>query len=279
MKPVEVTMHSKETIIRMIAGLVLFIVCSIPCSATMFTLTGGTSCVPVGSATDITIALSDVPRGLSGLNITVAIDDPKTAEIRNVTGPGWASMQVMSPLPADRVLFKTVDLDQKINPGDRDVPVCTVSIHALKDGNVILMISPTRVEDDAGGRYTVPSVNQTLCCGSPGKATQFSVPQTAVTFSPESPETAPSGIVTPTMAGTLQQTPLPSVPQPNVPTREAGALSTQQTPVALSPELKSTLVSTGTLPTTQTPLNACIPLLSLGLACLVFEWIRKTKEE
>jgi len=276
MKPVEVTMQSKITMTRMIAGLVLFIVCSVPCSATMFTLTGGNSCVPVGSATDITIALSDVPQGLSGLNITVGIDDPKTAEIRNVTGPGWASMPVTSPLPADRVWFKTVDLDQKISPGDRDVPVCTVSIHALKEGNVVLMITPTRVEDDTGGRYTVPSVSQTLCCGSPAKATQLSVSQPAVPFNPE---TAPSGIVTPTTAGTMQQTPPPSVPHPNIPTQGAGALTTQQIPAAPSPALESTLVSTGTPPVTPAPLNAGIPLISLGLACLVFEWIRKTKEE
>jgi len=133
--------------------------------ATGFTISGTDQCVPVGSPVTFSTALTDVPQGLSGLNITYAVSDPTIAQLTNITGPGWAAMPVSSSLPSGQAWFKAVDLGQQVNKNDRNVPVNTVTLRASGPGTVILTVFPTRVEDDEGGRYNLAAQKVTLCIG------------------------------------------------------------------------------------------------------------------
>ena len=64
-----------------------------------------------------------------------------------------------------------IDLDKKVNAGDKDVPIATLSVRGLKEGTVGLTITPVRVEDDAGKVYPAVPQSQSLCfSGSAGSA-------------------------------------------------------------------------------------------------------------
>ena len=57
------------------------------------------STVGVGAVTTIDFMLDEVPFGLTGYNITVAVSNPSVAEIALVSFPAWATVNENSTLP------------------------------------------------------------------------------------------------------------------------------------------------------------------------------------
>jgi hypothetical protein len=167
-----------------IAGIILLLF-TVPVSGAAFTANGGSGCAPASSPLSVPVTLNDIPTGLSGLNVTFAISDPQAAQIVGIAYPDWAKMHDSSPLPAQQVWVRMVDLGKKVNANDRDVPVATLSVQGLKAGSVVLTITPTRVEDDAGKVYSVAPRSQTLCfTGSAGSFPTAASPQSAATALP-----------------------------------------------------------------------------------------------
>ena len=162
-----------------IAGILLLLF-TVPVSGAVFTANGGSGCAPVSSPLSVPVTLTDIPTGLSGLNVTFAISDPQAAQIVSIAFPAWAALHDVSPLPAQQVWVRVVDLDRKVNANDKDVPVATLSVQGLKAGSVVLTISPTRVEDDAGKVYSIAPQSQTLCfSGSAASPPSAAFPQAA----------------------------------------------------------------------------------------------------
>jgi hypothetical protein len=276
-------MKSSANKIWIIAGLVLLITISIaPANAAAFTFSGEDACVPVGSTADISITLSDVPGGLSGLNITFAISDPETATVTNISYPNWAAMHTNSSLPADQFWLKMVDLQQVVNPGDLNVAVCRVTILARKSGSSVITVTPVKVEDDTGGRYTLTPGKKTLCTGDSTAGSQPLVYQISGT---PNPTETPIGLMTPTIT-----TPLPvSTISTQLPGTQPSSLvlQMQATNSSLTPTPSDTLsrpnVTTGdiTLPvtTTRVALPIILPLISCIVSVVVFSLIKRDQKE
>ena len=210
-----------------IAILLIFIISVSPVNALAFTIHGGDTCIPVGSSTDISLALSDLPQGLSGLNITIAISDPDAATITNVTFPAWADLHTTSLLPADQFWLRMVDLQQKINPGDMNVSVGRISVLAKKGGNSIITVTPIKVEDDIGGRYIASPEQKPLCTGN-------SMPGSSGTPT----QTSTSIIITPAVTPSSTPTSIPQIPeaQPSAP-----LLTTQRSGSEMTPSFTETV--------------------------------------
>jgi len=270
-------MQSSAHLIAVIAGIVLLSISMAPVNATVFTISGGDTCVPVGSSVDLSITLSDVPQGLSGLNLSIATSDAETATITQVSFPDWAALHTNSTLPADQVWFRMVDLQQKVKPGDMNVLAGSISILARKPGNCIVTLIPIKVEDDAGGRTTIASETKTLTiCGTTGETGESQTPiPTQTTNTPVSSGTTNPGITTPSPMNT---SPAPSLAvQSPAPVSQPQVIVSQLTP---APE-KTPSAPNGTTgamypsSATPAPLSIVIPLVAcIGIA-IVFDRLKK----
>jgi len=275
-------MESSAHLIAVIAGVVMLSISTAPVNATVFTMSGGDTCVPVGSIVDLSIALSDAPQGLSGLNLSIATSDPEAATITGLSFPDWAALHTNSTLPADQVWLKMVDLQQKVNPGDRNVPAGSISILAHKPGNYIVTLTPIKVEDDAGGRTTIASETKTLTiCGTTGETgeSQTTIPtqttNTPVSSGTPNPGTTNPGITTPSP---MTSSPTPSLAvQSPAPVSQPQVIVSQLTPAPEKTPSTPNGTTGATYPSSATPapLSIVIPLVAcIGIA-IVFDRLKK----
>jgi len=141
------------------AGLFLVIIVVLGISTvSAVTLSADNAKIPmIGGTTQVMITLDEVPEGIAGYNISLAVSDPDIAEITRIAPPIWAIPNKTSPLPSDRAWVTSIDFSRVVNPGDLDVVLATVTLHGLKTGKTDLMVSVIRIDDDKG--YPVkPSV-------------------------------------------------------------------------------------------------------------------------
>ncbi|AKB37166.1 cell surface protein [Methanosarcina siciliae C2J] len=108
------------------------------------------SSVAENESTEISIVASNFPAGLSGYNLTVAIDDPAVAEIVNIEYPSWALITENSTLPATSIYMKTVDLEDAVKEGAADVVLATLTVSGKEKGSANLSIGVKRLEEDSG---------------------------------------------------------------------------------------------------------------------------------
>lgn len=260
-----------------ILGLLCMIISSV--TATDFVFNGGDSCIAEGSKTDLSLHLSEVPQGLSGLNISITVTDPGIASISNITFPDWALLKTMSPLPFDAFGLKMVDLQQKVNPGDTQVMVCGLSVMAHKKGASVITVIPVNVEDDTGGRYALSPVKKTVCVHNSTQGNQSTIVQAADT--PISAQTMSSSISPTSIIPSVQYSPSPSsaLAQSStvVPVLPAEVPSAQVTTVKTVPAVKITTSAIPPSTTYAAPLPA-LTLISCILSMVVVYWLFKKKE-
>ncbi|WP_148705478.1 PKD domain-containing protein [Methanosarcina siciliae] len=108
------------------------------------------SSVAENESTEISIVASNFPTGLSGYNLTVAIDDPAVAEIVNIEYPTWALITENSTLPGTSIYLKTVDGEDSVKEGATDVVLATLTVSGNEKGSANLSIGVKRLEDDSG---------------------------------------------------------------------------------------------------------------------------------
>jgi hypothetical protein len=252
-----------------------------PGAATTYTTTGGEECSPPLSDVNVSIALSDIPGGLSGLNISMGLSDPAIGQITHVSVPQWASMAVISPLPSSQVWLKSVDLQKKVKAGDQNVPVCMVTVRTAKSGTALLSIISGRVEDDAGGRYTIPPQNITLCVSGSGKLAPATVTESSYSLEPQSLQYSP---VTPIASTRPESTP-PSGKKPSLNSKESVGLPTPASTIA-SQNPAAGIRMTPEAPGTQVPgptpasMNLLTPLIaSTGIAALMILYKKTRKDD
>jgi hypothetical protein len=244
---------------RSIAVLIILFISVSPVNALAFTISGGDTCIPVGSSTDLSIALSDIPDGLSGLNISIAINNPEMVTITNATLHDWAELHSTSSLPADQVWLKMVDLQQKVNPGDMNVSVGRISVLARKGGKSVISVTAIKIEDDIGGRYMMVPAQKMLCTGN-----------STVSNSGTPTQTLNNIIITPAGTPSPANTSLSQIPETQ---QSASHLPTQTIGSKVAPASTDTVSQSNiTLVTTiQTPPSApASPSLMLPLiSCIV----------
>lgn len=94
--------------------------------------------------------MDSVPKGLSGSNITISVSDPKIAEITAVLIPDWGTLNRKSTAPSNSVWIEAVDVSKKVNPGDKNVLLGTITLTGKMVGTTNLSILPTEIDDDNG---------------------------------------------------------------------------------------------------------------------------------
>jgi hypothetical protein len=118
---------------------------------------------PIGETQSFTVILDSAPGGLSGFNITLAVQNPAVAQIIGVSfNTTWASMPINSSVPASSIWCKAVDLVG--DSGTVNITLVTILVRADSIGTTAITINPERVEDRIGGRYSPSVVPATLTC-------------------------------------------------------------------------------------------------------------------
>ncbi|AKB32822.1 cell surface protein [Methanosarcina siciliae HI350] len=108
------------------------------------------SSVSENESTEISIVASNFPTGLSGYNLTVAIDDPAVAEIVDIKYPTWALITENSSLPGTSIYLKTVDGGDVVKEGAAGVVLAILTVSGKEKGSANLSIGVKRLEDDSG---------------------------------------------------------------------------------------------------------------------------------
>ncbi|AKB27733.1 Chitin binding protein [Methanosarcina siciliae T4/M] len=108
------------------------------------------SSVSENESTEINLVASNFPEGLSGYNLTIAIDDPAVAEIVDIEYPSWALITENSTLPGTSIYMKTVDLEDAVQEGAADVVLATLTVSGKEKGSANLSIGVKRLEEDSG---------------------------------------------------------------------------------------------------------------------------------
>lgn len=106
------------------------------------------------------IVLDTAPRGLSGYNLTILVQDGSIGEIVDVQYPSWVDLPSNSTVPADSVWCKAADFIG--DSGTTDITLANVTVRADTVGSTTIAVIAQKVEDRVGGKYTPVVMNATL---------------------------------------------------------------------------------------------------------------------
>jgi hypothetical protein len=144
--------------------------------------------VATGETTTASVALSAVPDGLSGYNVTVRVADPDRATIVAASVParfGLSEARVVGG--GDAAVLKAVDTNEKVGAGETDVGLGTVTLRGETAGETSLRVEITQIDDDDGGRMTPETTAGSLVVG---EATDRPTTTTQATTATGTTETA-----------------------------------------------------------------------------------------
>lgn len=122
-----------------------------------------------GEEMELTIMIDRVPEGLSGYNITVAVENPQIAEIVNASFPGWVAFSSIYPSPpASYVSLTALDLTDAISPGDRNAELGYLTIRGLNQGSTAITIKVNKLNTESGDdiKATISGATITVTSGS-----------------------------------------------------------------------------------------------------------------
>jgi parallel beta-helix repeat protein len=115
----------------------------------------------IGNTKTMSLALSEVPTGLSGANVTISLQNTSIATITGITFPGWALVNQQSALPADTVTIKVLDLSKQVEDGATNVTLVTFTVSGDAVGSSQVLVNVNTMDDD-DGTMIVPSVTPGL---------------------------------------------------------------------------------------------------------------------
>lgn len=153
--------------------LVLFLAMSMPASCSDIR---AVSCIigAPGETSECAIVIDQVSQGLSEFEVKVTLMDPGIGEITGVRFPSWAGLNSKSGVPSDSVRVKAVDTGKKVNPGDREVVLATLTVRGDAVGTCEVQVNVVGLKDEGGVLYSIPGRNGTLVVsGLPDPAGDF----------------------------------------------------------------------------------------------------------
>jgi len=201
-----------------------------------------------GQTGESAIILDQVSQGLSEFEIQVLLLDPAIGEITAVRFPSWAGLNSKSGVPSDSVTLKAVDTGKRINPGDKEVLLATLTLRGDSPGTSVVQVRVLGTKDEGGVFYSLPGRNGTL----------------TVMQSPISP--GESGVPTPPVPST---TPITTIPTVVVPTSTLPPITTSLPTFVIPTEpippitplfttVPTVVVPTSTPPPITTPLPTSV---------------------
>lgn len=212
---------------------------------------GPLSLPAAGDTGTVTISLAGAETGLSGYNLTLSLAPAGTAEIVSVAFPSWAGIPMNGTLPASSTYLQAVDLERLAGPGASPISLVTVTIRAIADGETVLTVVPSIVDDDQGGRYTIAPLQLPIQVGT--------VPTTL-----QAPSSS-GGVPAPIASTTPGAPPSPAAPLPSG-TVESVTTAGVTPPVSPSPSPSSTPADAQATPSAKaTPGFECTTVCLAGL--------------
>jgi len=103
-----------------------------------------------GGTISFPIVLDAVPSGLSGYNITVAVENPAVAEIVDVSYPDWAGIHGNSALPSSSIWMKAADLNDKVQTSAQAVTLGSIVVRGKSAGSSKIVVTAATMDDDTG---------------------------------------------------------------------------------------------------------------------------------
>ena len=139
-------------------------------------ITPASSVIPLGDSQQFQLVLSNVPAGLSGANISIALTNPAAGTITAITPPAWAALNKTSVLPAASAWIDSVDIGQQVQSGATDVPLGTITIQGNNPGESEIALAVLELDADNGAPITSGVVNGQITVTSPVHADFTAVP-------------------------------------------------------------------------------------------------------
>lgn len=100
------------------------------------------------------VALSAIPEGLAGFEVTLAVSDPEVAVITGAEYPDTYD-HTSDPRISDdgsEITVEAVDLRDQVGPGDDDVGLATVSVRGETPGQTTHRVTDYQIDADGGAR-------------------------------------------------------------------------------------------------------------------------------
>jgi hypothetical protein len=143
-----------------------------------------------------------VPHGLAGYNIYLAVENPQTAEIIQVTTPGDPNLlTTISTMPSDRVWVKKL---YRIEPGATNIELFTFTVQGDAPGTTHITLNPIRIDDIFGNTIPLTIV--------PAVLTIEEVPAPAASVTPEPTSSNSTTIPAPAVVTTANDSTVTSQP-------------------------------------------------------------------
>jgi len=116
------------------------------------TLSVGDATVTAGETTTVEVALSAIPSGLSGFNVTVALSNPEIATITDATVDGYTLSETTVSADGSTVRLKGIDAQKQYQSGDGRINLATVTVRGSDTADTDLTVDVDQVDDDDGER-------------------------------------------------------------------------------------------------------------------------------
>lgn len=104
----------------------------------------------VGESTTLGLVLNQTANGLSGCNISIALDNPAIATITGVTFPAWTSLQDNSTLPAKSVWMNGADLQETLTGNLTNVDLGSITLVGVLEGTTGITLTVNALDDSNG---------------------------------------------------------------------------------------------------------------------------------
>lgn len=235
-----------------------------------------------GQTGECAIILDQVSAGLSEFEIQVLLTDRAIGEITGIQFPSWAGLNSKSGVPSDSVILKAVDTGKRINPGDKEVVLGTLTIRGDSPGTSEIQVKVIGVKDEGGTPYSIPGRNGTLtvmeasttplASATPTLPVPLTIPVTTIPTVALPTSTLPpiNSITTPVPTFVIPTVPLPpvtsqptTIPSVIPPSPTLPPVNTETTPVppVVDPTPSPTPVATGSANGESTPLPTQTPVM------------------
>ncbi|HFC49651.1 MAG TPA: hypothetical protein ENJ59_02850 [Thermofilum sp.] len=113
-----------------------------------------TEYIAVGDTLELSIVVNYLPRGLSGYKLTVELSS-NVAKIVDVEFPDWAVLHSSEFTSPTSVTIKAVDLNENVNPWDKEVLLAKIVIEGVFDGIFTVQLSEYTLDDDLGDKISI----------------------------------------------------------------------------------------------------------------------------
>lgn len=187
-------MRSRSIVLILLS---LWILLGAPAAAVpAISIDGDLSGAGTGAPIQITVTLTGATNGISGYNISASLEGADVAEITAISFPPWATLHSNGSLPSAHTWASGADLGRSVETGSDTVNLLTLTVTPKASGTASLIITPAKIDDDLGGRYAIPDLDEQLNFGNIVITTNSGGSDDSGEATAATPTTAPTAVAT-----------------------------------------------------------------------------------